>query len=231
MLNDEEKPFVAQGTTLEKAQTVLDRLQKTYADQGLRLSLDRLDGATLWLNVERFAEGAPTAFMIKALGGTYRRYVPEIKDVGITKFTTTLKERKQSAETAEKPMFQFKGLPELDLTTAVEPRQITLALENFSALVQRHQLHKFRVSWKNNRLAASILERWCQSEDACCHQQDKNPSIYIVHVPAISLEGHDFSCGLNEKGEVLPAGILLTMPLTSKDKEANQKSAEAESAK
>lgn len=207
--------------TIAKAQHVLDRLQEVIAEQGLKITINRLEGEVVFLDVERYAKGAPTVFMIKAIGGTYRRYVPEIREAAVANFHSNINgadSEPQSTDVSnqDKPLFDFMGLPELDLTATTDNRQITLALENFSALVLRHNRHKFRVSWKNNRQAATIVQRWCQSENACCHKQDKNDDIYIVHIPAIALENHDVHCGLNEKGDILPAGIMLTMPVPKK---------------
>ncbi|MDO5295972.1 MAG: hypothetical protein Q4F00_04890 [bacterium] len=196
---------------LEQAQNILDRLEVVFKEQGLNVAIDRLEGDRLFINLERTAKGMPVLFMVKAIGGTFRRYLPAIQNVEINSFTKTV-EQPSDKETSQQPLFSFNGIPELDMS-GINPQDAVLALDNFASLVRRHNLHKFRISWKDRVEAATILPRWVRSINACMHQQGDMTGKYIVHIPAIPLdESHDPHCGLTENGDVLPARIMITMP-------------------
>ena len=206
---DKEKDF--RTLILEKAQNILDRLEVVFKDQGLKVAIDHCEESVLYVNIERFAKGMPVQFMVKAIGGTFRRYLPVIQNVEVNRFVRTIKQP-SDAETASAPLFSFHGIPELDMS-GINPQDAVLALDNFAALVKRHNLHKFRVSWKDRVEAATILPRWVRSINACRHQQGDTAGKYIVHIPAVPLDAsHDPHCGITENGDVLPARIMITMP-------------------
>ncbi|MBQ7568816.1 hypothetical protein IJT17_08435 [bacterium] len=195
----------------EKAQSILDRLEKVFKEQGLTITISRLENSTLYLNIERWEKGLPVQFMAKAIGGTFRRYLPAIQQVEIDHF-----ERKavqpDDEQTAPKPLFSFNGIPELDMN-GISPNEAMLALDNFASLVRRHSLNRFRINWKDRVEAATVLPRWVRSVNACMHQQGEAPGIYIVHIPAVPLDStHDPLCGVNEAGDSLPARIMINMP-------------------
>lgn len=195
----------------KKSQDILDRLKVVFDAEGLVVTIDHFEGDTLYINMERTAKGAPVIFMAKAIGGTFRRYLPAIQNVLINSFTNHL-HGTQNEPTEEKPLFSFNGLPELNMS-GIDPRNAVLALDNFMALVKRHNLHKCRITWKDRVEAATILPRWVKSINACMHPQGDMAGKYIVHIPAVSLdENHDPHCGMKEEGDVLPARIMITMP-------------------
>ncbi len=205
---------------LEQAQSIMDRLEETYKQQGLTMTIDRLEGQLLMINVERFAHGAPTAFMVKALGGTFRRYLPAIQQVGVNSFSSSVKSERDCEASSPSPLFTFSGLPEIDMSE-VNAQEAVVALDNFAELIRRHNLSRFRVSWKGNSEMGSLLSRWVNArEDACVHPQGDHNNIFIVHIPSIDLTSQsDIHCGVNEVGEVLPARLMLTMPKMSEEKE------------
>ena len=195
----------------EQIQSILDRLEVVFKEQGLTVAIDRLEGDTLFVNLERTAKGLPVQFMVKAIGGTFRRYLPAVQKVEINNFIRRIKQAGDE-EPQQQPLFSFNGIPELDMS-GINPQDAVLALDNFASLVKRHNLHKFRIAWKDRVEAATILPRWVRSINACMHQQGDTIGKYIVHIPAVPLDNsHDPHCGLTEKGDVLPARIMITMP-------------------
>ena len=195
----------------KKSQDILDRLKVVFDAEGLIVAIDHIEGDTLHINMERTAKGAPVIFMAKAIGGTFRRYLPAIQNVLINNFKNSLPGAPEE-RTEEKPLFSFNGLPELNMS-GIDPHNAVLALDNFMSLVKRHNLHKCRITWKDRVEAATILPRWVKSINACMHQQGDMAGKYIVHIPAVSLDAnHDPHCGMKEEGDVLPARIMLTLP-------------------
>ena len=202
-------------TLEEKSQAILDRLEVIFKQEGLEVKLSRLEDSTLFLDIKRVAKGAPVMFMVKAIGGTFRRYLPAVQEVRIENFEQAVG-NEESASSDTKPLFTFNGLPELDMS-GINPKDTVTVLDNFSALVQRHDLHKFRITWKDRVQAATVLPRWARSVNACMHKQGSSDNKYIVHSPAVPLgPEHDPHCGMKEAGDVLPARIMITMPAAKK---------------
>lgn len=90
------------------------------------------------IRARRVAPGVPVAFLVKAIAGTYRRYLPEIEDVCLTEYDPGESIPTAPSNTFE-PVFNHKpggvglsavGLPVLELSS-LDRRQSVLALESF----------------------------------------------------------------------------------------------------
>lgn len=152
------------------APEIIEKLRPKLRAEGLEVDFVNQDGAIVNIRARRVAPGVPVAFLVKAIAGTYRRYLPEIEDVCLTEYDPGESIGTAPSETFQ-PVFQHKpmapglavmGLPLLDLS-GLDRRQAIQALESF-----------FRVwSAKSPLLGVEGL-----SEDAAQRAMKKWASVY-----------------------------------------------------
>lgn len=120
------------------APEIIDKLRPKLREEGLEVDFLSLDGAVVNIRAKRVAPGVPVAFLVKAIAGTYRRYLPEVEDVCLAEYDPGDQIPTAPSETFE-PVFQHKpvaaslelmGLPVVDLA-GLDRRQAIQALENF----------------------------------------------------------------------------------------------------
>ena len=117
---------------------IIEKLRPKLRAEGLEVDFVNQDGAIVNIRAKRVAPGVPVAFLVKAIAGTYRRYLPEIEDVCLTEYDPGESIGTAPSETFQ-PVFQHKpvaagltvlGLPVLDLS-GLDRRQAIQALESF----------------------------------------------------------------------------------------------------
>ncbi|MCA9777469.1 MAG: hypothetical protein KC800_12150 [Candidatus Eremiobacteraeota bacterium] len=120
------------------APEIIDKLKPKLREEGLEVDFLGREGAIVNIRAKRVAPGVPVAFLVKAIAGTYRRYLPEIEDVCLAEYDPGEAIGTAPSETFE-PVFQHKpvaaglhlqGLPVIDLS-GLDRRQAVQALENF----------------------------------------------------------------------------------------------------
>ena len=120
------------------APEIIEKLRPKLRAEGLEVDFIDREGAIVNIRAKRIAPGVPVAFLVKAIAGTYRRYLPEIEDVCLAEYDPG-----ESIPTAPSPTFEpvFKhtpvaaglavaGIPVLDLS-GLDRRKAVQALENF----------------------------------------------------------------------------------------------------
>jgi len=99
------------------------------------------EGSVVNIRAKRVAPGVPVAFLVKAIAGTYRRYMPEIEDVCLAEYDPGESIGTAPSETFE-PVFQHKpvapalpaeGIPVVNLA-GLNRRDAVRALENAFAV-------------------------------------------------------------------------------------------------
>lgn len=65
---------------------ILDKLRPTLRHEGFEVDYLGREGAVVNIRAKRVAPGVPVAFLVKAVAGTYRRYLPEIEDVCLLEY-------------------------------------------------------------------------------------------------------------------------------------------------
>lgn len=117
---------------------IIDKLRPTLQQEGLEVDFLGREGEIVNLRARRVAPGVPVAFMIKAIAGTFRRYLPEVADVCLVEYDPGVGiETAQSATFA--PVFAHRpplsslalaGLPVADLA-GLSRRDAVKAIEGF----------------------------------------------------------------------------------------------------
>jgi hypothetical protein len=120
------------------APEIIEKLRPKLREEGLEVEFLGQDGPVVNIRAKRVAPGVPVAFLVKAIAGTYRRYMPEIEDVCLAEYDPGEAIPTAPSATFE-PVFQHKpvaaglelvGLPTVDLS-GLDRRQAVQALESF----------------------------------------------------------------------------------------------------
>lgn len=199
---------------------IFEKLEKTFGNEGVRLTGFHLDESSkqIYVNLERFAPGLPTAFLVKGLQGTFRRYFDQKTEVILEDYKVLPKAAdgiSQSSEqlrqdllkgVAHPPALTFKGMPCLDMRGA-SAKEAVSSLEIFINIVTRQNLQSCLL-YLDNKNSRRVTRQWaainraqlsCLSEEKeLWHLQLENPSEHEL------TEQFEVS-----KPEVLPYKILL----------------------
>lgn len=156
-----------------QSQEILDKLESTFQSEGLEFELIGVDGETLNLRGRRVAPGVPAAFMIRAISGTFRRYLPDIQDVCLLEYDPGPEGMKttQSSPDFEKVLrhapptanLALKGIPALELH-GLDRRQSVLALESFVKL-WKDRVPYLRVYGRSQDAPRRAVEKWANFND------------------------------------------------------------------
>lgn len=195
------------------AEQIIEKLRPTLRQEGLEVDFLGREGAVVNIRAKRVAPGVPVAFLVKAIAGTFKRYLPEIEDICLTEYDPGESIATAPSETFE-PVFKHrpamadltpKGVPVIDLR-GLDRREAVQAIENFVRI------------WKER---SPVLGISGLDEDAPGRAARKWASVYredYRHLDEISESRWDvfFSEAgdiesLKEQGEeVMPARIFLT---------------------
>lgn len=127
------------------APEIIEKLRPKLRQEGLEVDFIGLEDGVVSIRAKRVAPGVPVAFLVKAIAGTYRRYLPEIEDVCLAEYDPGEAIGTAPSETFE-PVFQhkpvapaltLKGVPVVDLQD-LDRRQAVKALENFFSVWSEH---------------------------------------------------------------------------------------------
>lgn len=195
------------------ATEIIEKLQPKLKEEGLEVEfLDQTDGIVN-IRAKRISPGVPVAFLVKAIAGTFRRYLPEVKDVCLAEYDPGEQIGTAPSETFE-PVFKHKpvaaqlslqGVPVVDLH-GLDRKNAVRALENF-----------FRV-WRSKSPLLGVLGL---KEDAVNRAVAKWGSVYrdeyreLVQVSEerwdIHLDESAEAHSLSRQGdEIMPGKIFLT---------------------
>lgn len=117
---------------------IIEKLQPTLLREGLEVTYLGREGSIVNIRAKRVAPGVPVAFLLKAIAGTFRRYLPEIEDVCLTEYDPGEGIETAPSETFE-PVFSHRpislapslvGLPVLDLR-GLDRKEAVRAIERF----------------------------------------------------------------------------------------------------
>lgn len=188
---------------LERARDIVLRLKPVLDEQGLELEVTGADGGTVLLRGRRVRRGAPIAFMVKAVEGTFRRYLADFQDVRLEAF----EELPQAPEPpAAGPGFQ--GLPGIDLSGA-DRAEAARALETFAVLARRRSVPRFKIHGLGEDAALRAAQKWRDLYAAdlrSVHPDEGSSDRWIVHLDD---ECQDPACCAGAQEEILPARVLL----------------------
>jgi hypothetical protein len=117
---------------------IIDKLHPTLRQEGLEVDFLGREGDIVNIRARRVGPGVPVAFLIKAIAGTFRRYLPDVADVCLVEYDPG-----EGIETAPSdtfaPVFAHRpavsslalaGLPVVDLS-GLNRRNAVKAIEGF----------------------------------------------------------------------------------------------------
>lgn len=64
-----------------RAEEIIDKLRPALHKEGLEVDFLGREGSVVNIRARRVSPGVPVAFLMKAVAGTFKRYMPEIEDV------------------------------------------------------------------------------------------------------------------------------------------------------
>ena len=177
------------------------------------------------IRLERFAPGLPTAFMVKGLQGTFRRYYDPDTDVILEEYkvlsqaegakpaSSAVKEDFERAWKAHTGRAVFKAVPGIDLSGA-SAQLSACAWENFTAMLKR-QDEKFAVVSLDNDPSRRVLRQWSSINSAYLHRFARSENLWALHLdvltpdtPEAAVE-HESKCLVPAEVDMLPARILV----------------------
>lgn len=192
---------------LEQVQGVLGRLDPVLREQGLEVEALGGQGGVLHLRARRLGPGPPMALLVRAVEGTFRRYLPEVRRVVVEGLEEGLEAGDLAAPPPAGP--PFRGLPGLDLA-GTDRRGAVRALEAFADLVRRRGGGRFRLRGLAEdapRRAALKWSSFYRQDLGAIHPEGGCPDSWIVHLSGPCPDPE--TCGVGEEGETLPARVLL----------------------
>lgn len=69
-----------------KPEEIIDKLRPTLRQEGLEVDFLGLQDTVVNIRARRVAPGVPVVFLVKAIAGTYKRYLPEVDDVCLVEY-------------------------------------------------------------------------------------------------------------------------------------------------
>lgn len=148
----------------QEIQKILDKLKILFDEQGLRVELDYIDKktATAFFRMERFAKGLPAAFIIKGMGGTFRRYLPEIKEAAISSYQGLPEPERNDASSEASNNSQpdkSQKTPGLSLKGCTRS-EAARALCTFLDMMRRNGENLFRITGTDEKEVLPALKQW-----------------------------------------------------------------------
>lgn len=202
---------------------ILEKLRPATEQEGLEVEFLGISGNTLELKARRRQPGAPTAFVIKAIEGTFRRYLPEIAAVRLVDYEPgTPAKAPPAQETGFAPLFRPgpkapmpapRGIPGVDLH-GLDRADAVRALEAFMDVwgprVDRVKLVGLEED-APRRAAEKYLHVYADNVKSR-HPEPGRPGVLILH---LADPCHNETCSRGMEEEVMPGRILLTRASSS----------------
>ncbi len=198
---------------LAKHQEILERLRPALEQEGLEVEAQGVEGETLNIRARRTGPGVPVAFMVKAISGTFRRYLPEIQDVCLTEYDPGPEgaPKTRSSPDFEKVLrhrapsvpVQPRGIPAVDLS-GLDRRQAIRALEAF-VRVWSAQSGKVRFHGLTEDAPQRAAEKWASVYREDYHSLVKDSEdVWTVYFGEVGVNGSKI-----EAEEVMPGRVFL----------------------
>lgn len=204
-----------------RVEEILQKLRPAAEHEGLDLELAGVapDGA-VELRARRVAAGAPVAFLIKAVEGTFRRYYPEVAAVRLVEYDPGPSEvRSQSTrleDTGFAPLARHKppplptprGIPAVDLG-GLDRKHAVRALEHFVDLWGPRELDRLKVIGLSQDAPGRAVKKWLHvygDRVQSSHLDEDNPDVLVLHLQQAC---QDAACSHGLEVERMPGKILL----------------------
>ncbi|MGI5845028.1 MAG: hypothetical protein ACOX9B_12745 [Candidatus Xenobium sp.] len=189
------------------AHSILARLNPLLKEEGLEFQVVDVAEGVVHLRGRRVSAGAPMAFVVRALEGTFRRYLPGFREVALDEWQG-LQEPPASCE-PRIPGLRMSGLPALDLA-GTDRQKAAQALEIFFGMLRRQGASCARLLGVAADGPERAVRKWLavRREDGVLgHLEAGHRDRWILHFGQ-ACEAAE-TCNPEESVETLPARILL----------------------
>ncbi len=205
-----------------RVQEILARLGPAAEQEGIAMEFASVgEDDFVEVKARRIATGAPVAFLIKAVEGTFRRYYPEVPGIRLVEYDPGPKTlRSQKAARIEDTGFASlarhkapalpgpKGIPAIDLH-GLDRKEAIRVLENFVDLWGPRDVDRVKVIGLTEDAPGRAVKKWLmvyadwvQSQ----HPDNGDPDVLVMHLKTVCSND---ACCAGEEVERMPGKILL----------------------
>lgn len=186
-----------------RCREILEKLRPALEQEGLEAEVLGVEGSTLNIRVKRTGPGVPVAFMVRAISGTFHRYLPEIQDVCLVEYDPGEQQLKSSPEFDK----VFKHRPK---SAVPPPRGVPgVDLSGLSRADAVRAIEAFVRMWseKVDRIKLAGL-----SDDAPLRAARKWADVYSDQYHSIDKSDQEWTVHFNQPGEAVPDEPVEMMP-------------------
>ncbi|MEW6283841.1 MAG: Smr/MutS family protein [Candidatus Eremiobacterota bacterium] len=202
---------------------ILERLQPATQHEGLQVELRQVVDDVVELTARRTRPGAPAAFVIKAIEGTFRRYYPEVAGVRLVDYDPgpeSARETARAEDTSFAPLFRHgtpapypapRGIPGVDLH-GLNRADSVRALEAFVDLWGPRGVSPVKVAGLEEDAPRRAAQKWLhvyRDNYRARHPDEGRPGVLVLH---LGESCEDPACCRERDEELIPGRILLTRP-------------------
>lgn len=205
-----------------RVREILGKLSPAAEKEGIELEFSGLgEDEVVEVRARRVATGAPVAFLIKAVEGTFRRYYPEVPGIRLIEYDPGPKTlRSQKARPIEDTGFASlarhkapalpppKGIPAIDLH-GLDRKQAIRVLENFVDLWGPRDVDRVKVIGLTEDAPGRAIKKWLmvypdwvQSK----HLDNGDPDVLVIHLKQACSND---ACSAGDEVERMPGKILM----------------------
>lgn len=187
---------------------ILEKLRPALEQEGLEAELVGIEGSTLNIRVRRTGPGVPVAFMVRAISGTFHRYLPEIQDVCLVEYDPGEQQLKSSPEfdkvfkhRAKSAVPAPRGIPGVDLS-GLSRAEAVRAIEAFVKMWAQ-KVDRIKLAGLEDDAPLRAARKWADHYSDQYHSIDKENGLWTVHFNQPQQAAPD------EPVEMMPGSILL----------------------
>lgn len=205
-----------------RVQEILAKLGPAAEHEGIAMEFSGLGADdVVEVRARRIGTGAPVAFLIKAVEGTFKRYYPEVPGIRLVEYDPGPKTlRSQKTARIEDTGFASlakhkapslpapKGIPAIDLH-GLDRKQAVRVLENFVDLWGPREVDRVKVYGLAEDAPGRAVKKWLmvyQDWVQSQHLDNGNPDVLVMHLKQVC---SDEACAAGSEEERMPGKILL----------------------
>lgn len=199
----------------EQAEEILEKLGQTFENEGLEFELVGIEGSTANLRARRLRPGVPVAFMVRAISGTFRRYLPAIEDVCLLEYDPGEEGARSTRSSPEfekvlrhRPIMEApapQGIPTLNLS-GLDRRQAVRAIEAFVKM-WKQRAPRVRLRGVEEDAPGRAAARWADHYRPDFLRSQREQDFWTIYFREPTPE----EAGIEEE-EVMPGKVFLVEP-------------------
>ena len=196
------------------ASEIIEKLKPSLKSEGLEVNFVKQEGSTVHVRAKRITAGVPVAFLMKAIEGTYRRYLPEVEDVLLTEYDSGGQSGHEKSELFQ-PVFEHKPV----LQAFALQEQPAVDLRGLDRRVSVRIIERFVDMWKEKSPQVELVgvdedapsrafKKWLAVyEDLFQEVQYPSEDTARIIFDPVRATSEEFT---SLKRELMPAKVLMT---------------------